>query len=99
MRSRDLSGLGKALWVLVVVVLPLIGVLIYMIVRGSGYLQRQQQRAEAAAPAADDGYVGGVAGDSSAATADQLAELANLRERGVISDDEFQREKARVPGS
>jgi hypothetical protein len=95
-RSRDLSGWGKALWFLFVLFIPLIGVLVYLIVRGSS----MHERAVAQAQQQDKefrSYVQETA--SSATTADQLAKLADLRDRGVISADEFEREKAKVLSS
>jgi putative oligomerization/nucleic acid binding protein len=92
-RSDDLSGWGKALWFLFVLIIPLVGVLVYLIARGSkmhehAARQAQQQDREFRA------YVQDAA--SSATPADQLAKLADLRDRGVISAEEFEREKAKV---
>jgi len=92
-RSRDLSGWGKALWFLFVLLIPLIGVLVYLIVRGGSMHERavqqaQQQDKEFRA------YVQDAAGPQS--SADQLAKLADLRDRGVITAQEFEREKAKV---
>ena len=92
-RSRDLSGWGKALWFLFVLLIPLIGVLVYLIVRGGSMHERavqqaQQQDKEFRA------YVQDAAGQQS--SADQLAKLADLRDRGVITAQEFEREKAKV---
>ena len=94
-RSRDLSGWAKALWFLFVLLIPLIGVLVYLIARGGSMQERavqdaQQQDAELR------GYVQEAAASAPASTADQLAKLADLRDRGVISAEEFEREKARV---
>jgi membrane protein implicated in regulation of membrane protease activity len=92
-RSRDLSGWGKALWFLFVLLIPLIGVLVYLIVRGSS----MQDRAVKEAQQQDQqfrAYVQDAAGSGN--TADQLAKLADLRDRGVITADEFEREKAKV---
>jgi membrane protein implicated in regulation of membrane protease activity len=92
-RSRDLSGWGKALWFLFVLLIPLIGVLVYLIVRGSS----MQDRAVKEAQQQDQqfrAYVQDAAGSGN--TADQLAKLADLRDRGVITPDEFEREKAKV---
>jgi hypothetical protein len=94
-RSRDLSGWGKALWFLFVLLIPLIGVLVYLIVRGSSMHERQardiqQQDAEARR------YIQQAAAEAPASTADQLTKLADLRDRGVISPEEFEREKAKV---
>jgi predicted PurR-regulated permease PerM len=94
-RSRDLSGGAKAVWFLFVLFIPLIGVLVYLIVRGGSMQERavrqaQQQDQEFRA------YVQEAAGSQSAA--DQLAKLADLRDRGVISTGEFDREKAKALG-
>ena len=92
-RSCDLSGWGKALWFLFVLLIPLIGVLVCLIVRGGSTHERavqqaQQQDKEFRA------YVQDAAGQQS--SADQLAKLADLRDRGVITAQEFEREKAKV---
>jgi Short C-terminal domain/Phospholipase_D-nuclease N-terminal len=94
-RSRDLSGVAKALWFLFVLFIPLIGVLVYLIVRGGS----MHERAVAQAQHQDQEfrqYVQQAAASSPASTADQLSKLADLRDRGVISAEEFEREKAKV---
>jgi type VI protein secretion system component VasK len=91
-RSHDLSGWAKALWFLFVLFIPLIGVLVYLIARGG----KMQERAERDAQQQDEAtraYIQQAAGSSSA---DQLAKLADLRDRGVITADEFAREKAKI---
>ena len=92
-RSHDLSGWGKALWFLFVLFIPLIGVLVYLIARGSSMQQRAQQEARQQ-DQAFRAYVQDAAGSGN--TADQLAKLADLRDRGVITAEEFEREKAKV---
>jgi len=95
-RSRDLSGWGKAGWTIFVIFLPLIGVLTYLIIRGRSMNQRaaqQQQQQEDAFRS----YVQDAAGSPS--SADQLAKLADLRQRGVISSAEFETEKTKVLAS
>ncbi len=94
-RSHDLSGWAKALWFLFVLFIPLIGVLVYLIARGGEMHERaarqaQQQDAEARR------YIQQAAAEAPASTADQLAKLADLRDRGVITAEEFDREKAKV---
>jgi hypothetical protein len=91
-RSHDLSGWAKALWVLFVVIIPFLGVLVYLIARGSKMHERAEQQAYRRDQAAR-GYIQETAGTS---TADQLAQLADLRDRGIISAAEFDREKAKV---
>jgi|SRR5580692_2517941 hypothetical protein len=93
-RSRDLSGGAKALWVLFVFLIPLIGLLTYLIVRGGTMHDRAEQRPLGRNEIVS-GYTPGVAGRQ-ASTADQLQMLADVRDRGAISADEFEREKARI---
>jgi type VI protein secretion system component VasK len=92
-RSRDLSGGAKALWILFVLFLPMIGVLVYLIARGGKMHQHAVQDAQAQDEAAR-AYIRDAAGPES--SADQLAKLADLRNRGVITQEEFDREKAKV---
>src|SRR5437016_8238334 len=92
-RSHDLSGWAKALWFLFVLFIPLIGVLVYLIARGGEMHERavrqaQQQDREARR------YIQEAAG--SPTSAEQLSKLADLRDRGVITADEFEREKAKI---
>ena len=93
-RSRDLSGWAKALWFLFVLFIPLIGVLVYLIARGGSMGERAAQQAQRQ----DEEFRSYVqqAASGSANPADQLAKLADLRDRGVISAAEFEREKAKV---
>ena len=92
-RSHDLSGWGKALWFLFVLIIPLIGVLVYLIVRGGSMHERMVQQAQQQDQQLRD-YVQETAGSQS--PADQLTKLADLRDRGVITPEEFEREKAKV---
>ena len=92
-RSRDLSGWAKALWFIFVLFIPLIGVLVYLIARGGKMQQHAQQEARQQ-DQAFRAYVQDAAGSKT--PADQLTQLADLRDRGVITADEFEREKAKV---
>jgi hypothetical protein len=94
-RSHDLSGWAKALWFLFVLFLPLIGVLVYLIVRGSSMHERAAQDARRQDQEFRQ-YVQQAAAGSPGTTADQLTKLADLRDRGVISSEEFDREKAKI---
>jgi hypothetical protein len=96
-RSSDLSGWGKAGWTIFVIFLPLIGVLTYLIVRGRSMHQRTVQQATQQDEAFRS-YVQEAAG-SPASSADQLARLADLRQRGVLTPDEFEQEKTKVLAS
>src|SRR5579875_2029127 len=91
-RSRDLSGWGKALWFLFVLVIPLIGVLVYLIVRGAKMHERTQKVVQAQ-EAAYGSYLT-QNGTPAGSHADQLTKLADLHDRHVLSDEEFDREKA-----
>jgi membrane protein implicated in regulation of membrane protease activity len=93
-RSHDLSGWGKALWFLFVLFIPLIGVLVYLIVRGSSMHERAAQQARRQ-DQEFRAYVQDAAG-SQPSTADQLAKLADLRDRGVITPAEFEAQKAKL---
>jgi len=92
-RSKDLGGWGKAGWLIFVIILPFLGVFIYLIARGRSMNERDVQDAQARDQAMRT-YVREAATEGS--PADELAKLADLRERGVISDAEFQQSKAKV---
>ena len=90
-RSPDLSGWGKAGWLVLIVILPLLGVLIYLIARGHKMTEHAVSHAKEQ-DAAFRTYV-----RSAAVTpADDIAKLEDLRSRGVISDEEFERAKAKA---
>lgn len=91
-RSRDLSGWAKALWFLFVLVIPLFGVLAYLIVRGD----KMHEHAERQAQVQDQAFRSYIQNAASAGPADQLAKLAELHNQGVITDAEFEREKTKV---
>jgi Short C-terminal domain/Phospholipase_D-nuclease N-terminal len=95
-RSHDLSGFAKALWVLFIVLIPWLGVLVYLIFRGGSMHERAAQQAQRQQQAFTE-YVQSVAPKEG--TADQLTKLADLKDRGVISDEEFQAEKAKILAS
>lgn len=97
-RSRDLSGWGKALWILFVIIIPWVGVLVYLIARGGKMHQRQLEAAQAQDQAFRQ-YVQEAAATSADGSAGELAKLADLRDRGVISEAEFQQQKAKALGS
>jgi membrane protein implicated in regulation of membrane protease activity len=95
-RSHDLNGWGKALWFLFVLFIPLIGVLVYLIARGGKMHERAMQTAQQQDQQFRQ-YVQEAAGSGN--TADQLAKLADLRDRGVITPAEFEAQKAKVLAS
>ncbi len=92
-RSRDLGGWGKAGWAIFVIILPFLGVLVYLIARGGSMHERDVKEAQAQQQAFDD-YVKQTAG--SANSADELAKLASLRDQGVLSEAEFTAQKAKL---
>jgi len=93
-RSQDLSGWGKALWSIFVIFMPYLGVFVYLISRG----KKMGEHAVEAAQAQDQAfrsYVQEAAG-SGTSTADELAKLASLHDKGVLDDAEYARMKAKV---
>ena len=96
-RSHDLSGWAKAAWVIGIIVLPYLGVLLYLIVRGHKMAEHAQQAA-AQQDAAARAYIQSAAGTGGSA-AEQIQRLADLKSRGVISDAEFEAGKAKVLSS
>jgi hypothetical protein len=95
-RSHDLGGFAKAIWVLFVIFIPYLGVFVYLIARG----HKMHEHAVEAAQAQDAvarAYIQQAAGTASS-PADEIARLADLKERGVIDDAEFQRLKAKAVG-
>jgi hypothetical protein len=93
-RSHELSGWAKALWIIFVVVLPYLGVLVYLIARGKEMSQHSIEDAQAM-DAAPRQYIQNVAGTASS-PADEIARLADLKEKGVIDEAEFQAGKAKA---
>ena len=96
-RSHDLGGLAKTLWVLFIIIVPLLGMLVYLIVRGHSMTQRQleeQQRVQAAQAE----YIKSVAGSGSASPspAEQIASAKQLLDTNVISQQEFNAIKAKA---
>ncbi|MGH9120102.1 MAG: SHOCT domain-containing protein [Acidimicrobiales bacterium] len=94
-RSDDLSGWGKALWAVFIIVLPWLGILVYLIARGDSMGQRRMEEAAARERAARQ-YIQSVATYGGPSTADELTKLADLKNSGVITEDEFNAQKARL---
>ena len=93
-RSKDLGGVEKALWVLGIIAIPWLGVLAYIVIRGQGMAERNAQ-AVADAENMRRAYLQDVVGVS---TADELTKLAELKDKGIITDAELQAQKARLLG-
>ena len=99
-RSKDLSGIAKTLWVLFIVILPILGMFVYLIVRGHGMTDRaiESQRAMQERQAE---YIKSVAGSSagSGAATDQIAAAKSLLDSGAITQQEFDQIKAKALAS
>ena len=91
-RSRDLSGWGKALWSIFVILVPYLGVFVYLIARG----HKMGEHAAEAAQAQDAAFRQYVQGATGTSPADQLTKLADLRTTGAIDEAEYERLKAKV---
>lgn len=93
-RSHDLGGAAKALWLVFVIVLPYLGVFVYLIARGAKMAEHNVRQAEAQQAAVND-YIRQTAGTSPSPAA-ELERLAALKAAGTIDDAEFARLKANV---
>ncbi len=96
-RSHDLGGGAKALWTIFVVIMPFLGVFVYLIARG-GKMHEHALEAAQAQDAAARAYIQQAAG-AGVSPADQVAQAAKLRDQGVISDEEFAQLKAKALAS
>ena len=96
-RSHDLGGWGKAGWTILILFVPFLGVLIYVIARGSSMQERDMQQARESRQAMDR-YITETAKGAAPATSpvDELTKLADLHKSGAINDDEFAAMKAKV---
>ncbi|HEX4697840.1 MAG TPA: SHOCT domain-containing protein [Actinomycetes bacterium] len=97
-RDPELSGGAKALWCLFLIVLPWIGVVTYLIVRGNSMTGRSIAQAQKNEQAFQQ-YVRDTAGASQPGVADELGKLADLRDAGKISASDYDQAKARVLGT
>ena len=91
-RSKDLNGVERALWVLGIIIVPWVGVLVYLYIRGDSMAERSEQAA------ADDAAIRrfrirNVAGLS---TADEIKKFVDLKAKGMITDDELQAQKGKL---
>lgn len=94
-RSDDVSGWGKALWLLIVLVLPYLGIFVYLIVRGGGMAARIS-RDELALETTPTPYRRDIAGQNN--SADELIKLAKLHQNGTLDDADYAAAKARLIG-
>ena len=91
-RNHQMGGFAKALWIIFLIFIPLISLLIYVIVYGKSMAQRQQA-AVVEAQQEQDAYIKQVAGTS---PAEQIAQAQQLLNSGAISQDEFDKLKAKA---
>ncbi|MGO4807754.1 PLDc N-terminal domain-containing protein [Arthrobacter sp. 2MCAF15] len=91
-RDDQLSGWWKALWILFLVFVPLLGVLVYLIARGKGLTERSMERARANREASD-AYIRSVA---TASPSEEITKATGLRDSGTISAEEFEKIKGKV---
>jgi hypothetical protein len=97
--DRKLSGWAKTGWLLLVLLLPFIGVFIYLIARGPKMEQRAEAQVKENQQAMDD-YIRKTAGTGSGGyTVDELSRLADLKSSGAISDSEFEQAKQKLLAS
>ncbi len=94
-RSHDLGGVAKALWVIFIIVVPYLGVFVYLIARGGKMHEHAIEQAQAQDQAMRQ-YVQSVAGPGGGSPAADIAQLADLRDKGVISEEEFQQGKTKA---
>jgi hypothetical protein len=92
-RRRDISGWGKAAWIIFVIVLPYLGVLVYLIAQHQGMADRQVEQAQADQSQFDD-YVKGVA--ASSGPAGEIEKAKQLLDSGAISQAEYDSLKAKA---
>ena len=92
-RAHDMGGFAKALWSIFVIIVPFLGVFIYLIVNGRAMGERDIASAQRQDAEFQD-YVRRTAGGTG--TADELAKLTGLRDSGVLSDEEFATQKAKL---
>lgn len=95
-RSHDLSGWSKALWSIFIIFLPYLGVFVYLIARG-GKMHEHAVQAAQQMDAAQRAYIKEAVSDGGGASAAaEVARLADLRDKGVLSEAEFQQAKAKA---
>ncbi len=91
-RSNDLNGMAKALWVFGIIIVPWVGALVYLIIRGDSMAERNALAA-AEVEEVSRAYIQKLTGPS---TADELTKLAELRDKDIISENEFQVQKSKL---
>lgn len=91
-RDREMGGFAKALWALFIVIVPWLGVLIYILVRGDSMNAREQQRAREQ----QENMRAYLQGTAEPGLSQQLRELTELRDSGVLTPAEYEQAKAKA---
>ena len=94
-RNDSIGGFSKALWLIFVIVIPWLGLLIYLLANGDDMGRRNVAQQQASRDAADS-YIREAARSGGGGSADELTKLAALRDSGVLTDDEFATQKAKL---
>jgi hypothetical protein len=94
-RSKDMGGGAKTFWVIFVIIVPWLGILVYLIARGGGMQQRAMEQAQEMQTAQTE-YIKSVAASSSNSATDQIASAKSLLDSGAITQDEFTALKAKA---
>jgi len=97
-RSRDIGGGAKTMWILFVILIPWLGILVYLIARGKGMHERQLEQMQAVQKAQTE-YIKSVAASSSSGAADQITTAKGLLDSGTITKAEFDQIKAKALAS
>ncbi len=93
--SDDLNGWAKAGWTVLIIFLPLVGVLVYLIARGKSMRERQEEQITAQ----NEAFRAQVKEAAGSGTASELAKLADLHDRGALTDSEFEQQKGKILAS
>ncbi|MEV8534858.1 SHOCT domain-containing protein [Streptomyces sp. NPDC051211] len=93
-RDHSLHGWGKAGWLVLVLLLPYIGVLIYLVARGRSMAEREAKQIKQSEEAFRE-YVRKSAG-TGGSSAEELSKLSTLKDKGDITQEEFERAKAKI---
>ncbi|MDL9979225.1 SHOCT domain-containing protein [Microbacterium candidum] len=94
-RSKDMGGGAKTIWVIFVILIPWLGILVYLIARGGGMQKRQLEQAQEM-QAAQAEYIKSVSASSSTSAADQIASAKSLLDSGAITQEEFETLKSKA---
>jgi len=93
-RDKSLNGFAKAVWLLFIIIIPILGVLVYLIARGDSMSERQMEYAVAQQKRSED-YIREVSGGGTS-SADELEKLGRLKAQGVLTEEEFAAQKAKL---